>query len=182
MEPEDIEEAPYTEVEINEEINRYRSIVLSACSSLGNLQRAPATDSNAGISDTEASSRMEYVPSSDCLASLKDIKRYIQMDEQGDGKWVLQWLGEWEILKRDIIPIFTLSAKKLLPGPHQQNLSESDRDYLLKTIMMCVELFVFLTWSMDSESEEVKTRFIQILRAYKRAFANNDVIFSLLSV
>ncbi|KAJ1957570.1 Topoisomerase 1-associated factor 1, partial [Dipsacomyces acuminosporus] len=174
------DEVPYTEEEINEEIERYRKIVLSACSSLGNTVPVSGNDNT---SEGDKPSHMEYAPSSDCLASLKDIKRYIQMDEQGDGKWVLQWLGEWEVLVRDIIPIFKLSVKRLLPDPaQQQKHSESDKDYLLKTTMMCVELFVFLTWSMDTESDEVKTRFIRILRTYKRAFADRQLISSMLSV
>ncbi|KAI9500713.1 timeless protein-domain-containing protein [Coemansia spiralis] len=125
---------------------------------------------------------MEYVPSEDCLSSLKDIKRYIQMDEQGEGKLVLQWLGEWQVLERDIIPIFTLNAKKLFSTAAKQENTEWDRDSALKVVMLCVELFVFTTWSMDSEPEEVKTRFIRVLRSYKRAFVNSDVVSGLLAV
>ncbi|KAJ2760134.1 Topoisomerase 1-associated factor 1, partial [Coemansia nantahalensis] len=123
-----------------------------------------------------------YVPSDDCLASLKDIKRYIQMDEQGEGKLVLQWLGEWEVLQRDIVPIFTLGVKRLLAAAPAQRLADDDRDHVLKVVMMCVELFVFLTWDMAPESDDVRTRFIPILRAYKRAFAANEVVSSLLAV
>ncbi|KAJ1937044.1 Topoisomerase 1-associated factor 1, partial [Linderina macrospora] len=204
------EEGPvFTEEELSEELQRYRNIVLSACSSLGNLQPvAPKTETGATDTGTQKTAetvegsagpdktpaqpaqepiKMEYVPSSECLASLKDIKRYIQMDEQGDGKLVLQWLGEWSVLRSDIIPIFKLSVKKLMSdsaneAAGQERLSESDRDYLLKTIMMCVELFVFLTWSMESEPEEVYTRFIRILRSYKSMFAEGDVISSMMAV
>ncbi|KAJ1882917.1 Topoisomerase 1-associated factor 1, partial [Kickxella alabastrina] len=131
----------YSDAAVAEEIAKYRNIVLSACSSLGNLQ--PNTDEFAATN-----AKMVYVPAKDCLASLKDIKRYIQMDEQGDGKLVLQWLGEWQVLERDIIPIFTITANHILP---EQTVSDTDA---LKTVMMCVELFVFLTWSMESESDE----------------------------
>ncbi|PIA18413.1 hypothetical protein COEREDRAFT_101035 [Coemansia reversa NRRL 1564] len=125
---------------------------------------------------------MEYLPSNDCLASLKDIKRYIQMDEQGEGKWVLQWLGEWNTLEMDIIPIFTLGAKRLLSEKHEQEENEDDREHILKVVIMCVELFVFLTWSMNTETEDVKTRFIIILRRYKKAFAKSEVVLGLLSI
>ncbi|ORX72251.1 hypothetical protein DL89DRAFT_265856 [Linderina pennispora] len=205
-EHEEGEDGPaFTEEELSEELQRYRNVVLSACSSLGNLQPvAPKAAANKDDPATQATEKpleggqepkekagqeqikMEYVPSSDCLASLKDIKRYIQMDERGDGKLVLQWLGEWGILKSDIIPIFTLSVKKLMSDSAnqagQERLSEPDRDYLLKTIMMCVELFVFLTWSMESEPEEVYTRFIRILRSYKAMFADSKVISSMMAV
>ncbi|KAJ2749201.1 Topoisomerase 1-associated factor 1, partial [Coemansia pectinata] len=64
----------------------------------------------------------------------------------------------------------------------KNQLSGHDHDRALKTIMMCVELLVFLTWSMDSEPEEVKVRFIRVLRSYKRAFASSPAVFSLLSI
>ncbi|KAJ1798760.1 Topoisomerase 1-associated factor 1, partial [Coemansia sp. RSA 2599] len=154
---------------VGQEIARYRNIVLSACSSLGNLQ-----PDEGDASDTQqAENKMRYVPSPDCQASLKDIKRYIQMDEQGEGKLVLQWLGEWQVLEKDIIPIFIINAKRLIKGPD---------DLALKTAVSCIELFVFLTWSMDSETDEVKMQFIRILRSYKRAFAKDDVVFCLLAV
>ncbi|KAJ1798868.1 Topoisomerase 1-associated factor 1 [Coemansia sp. RSA 2399] len=126
---------------------------------------------------------MEYVPSDDCLSSLKDIKRYIQMDEQGEGKLVLEWLGDWNVLETDVIPIFIHNAKKLLSvARSDREDSEWDRDIALKTAMLCVELFVFTTWSMSSEAEDVKSKFIRILRSYKRAFASSDVVSCLLSV
>ncbi|KAJ2446502.1 Topoisomerase 1-associated factor 1, partial [Coemansia sp. RSA 2424] len=152
-------------------IERFRRIVLSACSSLGNLQLI------ADPTQEHLDRKMVYIPSEDCLASLKDIKRYIQEDEQGEGKWVLRWLGECNTLQNDIIPIFIYYTKQL-----QSQLSDHDRDRVLKTIMMCVELLVFLTWSMDSEPEEVKVRFIRVLRSYKRAFANAPAVLSLLSI
>ncbi|KAJ1720187.1 Topoisomerase 1-associated factor 1 [Coemansia erecta] len=168
---------------VSEEIARYRNIVLSACSSLGNMQ---PKDVAATLSSPARDSppAMHYVPSKDCLGSLKDIKRYIQLDEQGEGKLVLQWLGEWSILERDIIPIFIISAKTLLDtatGLKPED-NGSDDDQALKIVVSCVELFVFLTWSMDSETEEVKMQFIRILRSYKRAFANDELIFCLLAI
>ncbi|KAJ2588702.1 Topoisomerase 1-associated factor 1 [Coemansia sp. RSA 1722] len=169
------EEGDYTHTQeeeeaiISQEIARYRNIVLSACSSLGNMQ---PVDSDASETLDEKTA-MRYVPSPDCQASLKDIKRYIQMDEQGEGKLVLQWLGEWQVLEKDIIPIFIINAKELAKGPG---------DFALKTVVSCIELFVFLTWSMDSETDEVKMQFIRILRSYKRAFAKDDVVFNLLAV
>ncbi|KAJ2346183.1 Topoisomerase 1-associated factor 1 [Coemansia sp. RSA 2671] len=163
-------EEQLTDEQLSEEIERFRRIVLSACSSLGNLQLAT------GSAQDPTERRMEYVPSDDCLASLKDIKRYIQEDEQGEGKWVLRWLGECNTLQNDIIPIFIHYTKQL-----NRQLSDHDHDHALKTVMMCVELLVFLTWSMDSEPEEVKVRFIRVLRSYKRAFANSPAVFSLLS-
>ncbi|KAJ2713937.1 Topoisomerase 1-associated factor 1 [Coemansia spiralis] len=185
MEPDAaMEDDTFTDEQIASEIERFRSIVLSACSSLGNLEpvTTPAPGSDGPAVHRVSGTNMQYVPSDDCLASLKDIKRYIQMDEQGEGKFVLQWLGEWEVLQRDIIPIFTLSVKRLLADAPAQRLDDHDRDHVLKVVMMCVELFVFLTWDMDPEHDAVKTRFIPILRAYKRAFAANEVVASLLSV
>ncbi|KAJ2636740.1 Topoisomerase 1-associated factor 1, partial [Coemansia sp. RSA 1287] len=181
------EEQPYSDEQVSEEVDRYRRIVLSACSSLGNLQ--PVTKAvRSGCFGGEgrpihcvSGTNMEYVPKDDCLSSLKDIKRYIQMDEQGDGKWVLQWLGEWQVLERDIIPIFTLCVKRLLPS-QSPNATDEDREHILKIVTMCVELFVFLTWNMKTESPEVKMRFTQILQMYKRMFAKNEVIFGLLSI
>ncbi|KAJ2031479.1 Topoisomerase 1-associated factor 1 [Coemansia sp. RSA 2337] len=164
-------EEQLTDEQLSEEIERFRRIVLSACSSLGNLQLV--TDSAQDLTER----KMEYVPSEDCLASLKDIKRYIQEDEQGEGKWVLRWLGECNTLQNDIIPIFIYYTRQL-----KNQLSDHDHDRALKTIMMCVELLVFLTWSMDSEPEEVKVRFIRVLRSYKRAFASSPAVFSLLSI
>ncbi|KAJ2877663.1 hypothetical protein IWW38_006521, partial [Coemansia aciculifera] len=128
-----------TDEQLSEEIDRFRRIVLSACSSLGNLQLA--TDS-AQQQENAAARKMEYIPSDDCLSSLKDIKRYIQEDEQGEGKWVLRWLGECNTLQNDIIPIFIFYTKQL---QSQQLLSDYDHERALKTIMMCVELLVFLT-------------------------------------
>ncbi|KAJ2782480.1 Topoisomerase 1-associated factor 1 [Coemansia javaensis] len=178
---------PYTEEQISAEVQRFRGVVLSACSSLGNLE--PVTETKQAWMGGEPArlaagiGAMQYVPSNECLASLKDIKRYIQMDEQGEGKLVLEWLGEWKVLERDIIPIFTLGTKRLLADKQQQKvLSEEDRDHILKIVMMCVELFVFLTWSMDTESDEVQGRFTRILRSHKRAFAKREVVFSLLSI
>ncbi|KAJ2511110.1 Topoisomerase 1-associated factor 1 [Coemansia sp. RSA 2049] len=184
----DIGEA-YTDERISEELERYRNIVLSACSSLGNLQPISVPDQKVRRIRNERTLRnvggkqMEYVPSEDCLSSLKDIKRYIQMDEQGEGKLVLEWLGNWNILESDIIPIFIHNAKKLMAAAKSKNGdSEWDHDIALKTAMLCVELFVFTTWSMDSEPEDVKAKFIRILRSYKRAFANSEAVSSLLSV
>lgn len=181
---EEEDEPQITEEELSEEIGRYRLIVLSACSSLGNLQPDPSIDKTKGNATDK---KMVYIPHDECLASLKDIKRYIQMDEQGKDKWVLQWLGEWNVLKTDILPIFSLYAKQLLPGGPRLDrqrylLPDPDRDHIIKTTMICVELLVFMTWNMDSESEEVKQRFIQVLRSYKRAFANSEVVFSLISI
>ncbi|KAJ2845447.1 Topoisomerase 1-associated factor 1, partial [Coemansia brasiliensis] len=176
------EEQPYSDEQIAEEVERYRSIVLSACSSLGNMVPVAKPVNHTKDQTMVNGTTMEYVPKDDCLASLKDIKRYIQMDEQGEGKWVLQWLGDWEVLKRDIIPIFTLSVKRLLPDKDGKAPSEDDREHLLKLVMICVELFVFLTWNMKTESEEVKVRFTRILQSYKRTFAEKEVIACLLSV
>ncbi|KAJ2296394.1 hypothetical protein IWW55_005118, partial [Coemansia sp. RSA 2706] len=124
MEPEVSEEyadeEQLTDSQVAEEVDRYRRIVLSACSSLGNLQPVTATARGGRFGGANrtvhrvSGTNMEYVPKDDCLASLKDIKRYIQMDEQGEGKWVLQWLGEWQVLERDIVPIFTLGVRRLL--------------------------------------------------------------------
>ncbi|KAJ2489878.1 Topoisomerase 1-associated factor 1 [Coemansia sp. RSA 2050] len=164
-------EEQLTDEQLSEETGRFRRIVLSACSSLGNLQLT--ADSVQG----HAERRMEYMPSDDCLASLKDIKRYIQEDEQGEGKWVLRWLGECNTLQNDIIPILIYYTEQL-----KSQLSDHDHDHALKIIVMCVELLVFLTWSMDSEPEEVKVRFIRVLRSYKRAFASSPAVFSLLSI
>ncbi|KAJ2824517.1 Topoisomerase 1-associated factor 1 [Coemansia erecta] len=182
------DEQPYSDEQVSEEVDRYRRIVLSACSSLGNLQPVTKT-ARSGCFGGEnrpihrvSGTNMEYVPKDDCLSSLKDIKRYIQMDEQGEGKWVLQWLGEWQVLERDIIPIFTLGVKRLLPDSQSQELPEDDREHVLKIVMLCVELFVFLTWNMKTESDEVRMRFTRILQSYKRMFAKREVIFSLLSI
>ncbi|KAJ1857550.1 Topoisomerase 1-associated factor 1 [Coemansia sp. RSA 2703] len=166
---------------VSEEIARYRNIVLSACSSLGNMlpKDVAATLSSPA---KDGPPPMHYVPSKDCLGSLKDIKRYIQLDEQGEGKLVLQWLGEWSILERDITPIFIINAKTLLVTATSLKKDGRDDDQALKIVVSCVELFVFLTWSMDSETEEVKMQFIRILRSYKRAFANDEVIFCLLAI
>ncbi|KAJ2723472.1 Topoisomerase 1-associated factor 1 [Coemansia sp. Benny D115] len=156
------------EAAISEEIARYRSIVLSACSSLGGLEP-----------DTRQPGKSIYVPSADCLGSLKDIKRYIQMDEQGEGKLVLQWLGEWQVLERDIIPVFIHYAS--LSNTTKRNKDPEDDDSN-KAMMLCIELFVFLTWSMETETEEVRMRFIRVLRSYKRAFAGDAVVKSLVAV
>ncbi|KAJ2380715.1 Topoisomerase 1-associated factor 1, partial [Coemansia sp. RSA 2559] len=179
----------FTNERLREELERYRNIVLSACSSLGNLQpvSVPVQETHKEKRDgpvlSVSGNRMEYVPSDDCLSSLKDIKRYIQMDEQGEGKLVLEWLGDWNVLETDVIPIFTHNAKKLLSIFRSDcEDSEWDRDIALKTAMICVELFVFTTWSMSSEAEDVKAKFIRILRSYKRAFANSEVVSCLLSV
>ncbi|KAJ2780594.1 Topoisomerase 1-associated factor 1 [Coemansia interrupta] len=172
---------------VSEEIARYRNIVLSACSSLGNMQPKDVTATLSSPAK-DGPPTMHYVPSKDCLGSLKDIKRYIQLDEQGEGKLVLQWLGEWSILERDIVPIFIINAKTLLGTAAGLRADSdgggggSDDEQALKIVVSCVELFVFLTWSMDSETEEVKMQFIRILRSYKRAFANDELVFCLLAI
>ncbi|KAJ2383836.1 Topoisomerase 1-associated factor 1 [Coemansia sp. RSA 2611] len=191
MEPEVSEEyadeEQLTDSQVAEEVDRYRRIVLSACSSLGNLQPVTATARGGRFGGANrtvhrvSGTNMEYVPKDDCLASLKDIKRYIQMDEQGEGKWVLQWLGEWQVLERDIVPIFTLGVRRLL-ADGDQALATDDHEHVLKIVMLCVELFVFLTWNMKTESAEVKMRFTRILQSYKRTFASSEVVFCLLSV
>ncbi|KAJ2160849.1 Topoisomerase 1-associated factor 1 [Coemansia sp. RSA 552] len=205
------DEPQYTDEQVAEEVQRYRNIVLSACASLGKLEPVVTTVREGRFGGSERpvhrveGTNMEYVPSDDCLATLKDIKRYIQMDEQGEGKVVLEWLGELEVLKRDIIPIFILSVRRLTAvAPRNSKQSDEnskqsdedggqsngqwqldtdeDRSHILKIVMMCVELFVFMTWSMATESEEAQSRFTGILRAYKRAFARADVVACLLSI
>ncbi|KAJ2001867.1 Topoisomerase 1-associated factor 1, partial [Coemansia thaxteri] len=176
-----------TDEQLSREIERFRNVVLSACSALGDTmpvavsipsqQTSLSTDGGAEVAQATLVSKMEYVPKSECLPSLKDIKRYIQEDELGEGKMVLQWLGDCRVLQTDIIPLFIHFTRQIQsPQPGH------DRDRALKIIMMCVELFVFLTWSMDSEPKEVKVRFIYVLRSYKQAFANPDAVSSLLSI
>ncbi|KAJ1914004.1 Topoisomerase 1-associated factor 1 [Mycoemilia scoparia] len=184
-----------------EQIERYRNIVLSVCAALGGLERISIPnpsdhDNDSVVVDSQQNAtKLIYRLGEECLDCLKDLKRFIRRDEQSDDKLVLRWLGDWGILERDIVPIFVQSVKYI--ENKADDLGNSiDEDlviYYSRVAMMCIELFVFMTWSIDSASpnasldletnlalEETKLTFTKILRGYKRVFANRDVMHSLM--
>ncbi|KAJ1670446.1 Topoisomerase 1-associated factor 1, partial [Spiromyces aspiralis] len=173
--------------EYQEQLERYRNIVLSVCTALGGLERQPAAQSAASSNgDGSSEGKLVYVPGDECVDCLRDLRRFIRRDEQSKDKQVLRWLGDWGILERDLLPIFVLSVDRIQRSSNQivsgNHDDDDDDDNARRMVMLCIELFVFVTWPMESETMETQVAFRRILRGYKRAFASHKVITALLTV
>ncbi|PVV00516.1 hypothetical protein BB560_005097 [Smittium megazygosporum] len=168
------------EFDLAEELEKYRNVVLSACTSLGGLEVIKVPQKTQQDNRSVSKEIYKYVPGDECIECLKDLKRYIRIDEMSGERLVLQWLSEWNILGRDLVPIFKLFAEKWLSWDEKEDkpwyrLSEGREDEY-KTVCLCVDMFVFMTWSMDSADPEVRDKFEAALRSYKKSFCDNELI------
>ncbi|OLY85728.1 Topoisomerase 1-associated factor 1 [Smittium mucronatum] len=158
------------------EIEKYRNVVLSACTSLGGLEKDPKNPD----------SGYKYVPGYECIDCLKDLKRYIRIDEMGGERLVLKWLAQWKVFTRDLVPIFEQSSDAWLNFEGQDDKPwyhcEEGRNDSYYTVCLCIDLFVFMTWEMDGEESDSKNFFYNSLLEYKKAFCSNNPLSLLIRV
>ncbi|OMJ19597.1 Topoisomerase 1-associated factor 1 [Smittium culicis] len=149
------------------ELEKYRNVVLSACTSLGGLEKDPKNPS----------SEYKYFLGDECIDCLKDLKRYIRIDEMGGERLVLKWLAQWKVFNRDLVPIFEQCAESWLDFEDENDkpwyLCEEGRGDNYAIICLCIDLFVFMTWEMDSADNDSKAFFYNALLEYKKSFCAN---------
>ncbi|OMJ24837.1 Topoisomerase 1-associated factor 1 [Smittium culicis] len=149
------------------ELEKYRNVVLSACTSLGGLEKDPKNPS----------SEYKYFLGDECIDCLKDLKRYIRIDEMGGERLVLKWLAQWKVFNRDLVPIFEQCAESWLDFEDENDkpwyLCEEGRGDNYAIVCLCIDLFVFMTWEMDSADNDSKAFFYNALLEYKKSFCAN---------
>ncbi|PVU90640.1 hypothetical protein BB559_001006 [Furculomyces boomerangus] len=181
------------EFDLEQELLKYRNVVLSACTSLGGLEKRKVSNFEKSVYTDEKLEKGSqngfeyvYIKGDECLECLKDIKRYIRLDELSGEKLVLKWLSEWSVFSRDLVPIFKSSANSWLEfeGIDDRPWFSCDegRGDEYKAMTLCMDLFVFMTWSMDNEEADTRESFERSLREYKKAFCENSAMSLLIQV
>lgn len=152
------------------------SQVLSVCSALGSLElvntNAIANNKvidedndestvNAPILEGEGDIVEQYVPGDDVAGCLRDLKRMLRDDEKSKNHQIFKWLGKWQILQKDLIPILIYADK------HDNN----------KLSLAVIELLIPLTWTFDYKTAGY-VDILDYLRSYKEAFIQQPEIFN----
>lgn len=120
-----------------DDIVLYENHVLSVCNALGGYE------GNSYKAGDEAT---------DCL---RDLKRFLRLDEEQKDRSTHLLLGKWKFAKTDLIPLLISSAN-----------SEK-----FKLAMGCIEVLVPLTWPTERALSPEEN---DIMMMYKSAFVNTD--------
>ncbi|KAI7830304.1 timeless protein-domain-containing protein [Gamsiella multidivaricata] len=149
------------------------SLLISTCQALGGFEY---------ISDDINDQRQAYIMGDECLACLKDIKKFIKYYEHEGDNVVLTYLGTMGILEKDLVPIILLNT------PANSNVRE-------RIVLACIELIVPMTWPIDykaleklADTEEDNSivgnlhQRLETLREYKRAFLQRGVLGAVFAV
>ncbi|KAL2918765.1 Topoisomerase 1-associated factor 1 [Polyrhizophydium stewartii] len=124
--------------------------LLSVCAALGGFQRTP-------------NAAPVYVPGDECLACLRDLKRFLRSAEQQKDRHVHDLLHKWRVVQNDLLPLLVASVR-------------SDN---LKTAVTVCEIMVPLTWPFNADGAP---DFHDQLKTYQDAFLAEDVLPSMLAV
>jgi replication fork protection complex subunit Tof1/Swi1 len=111
----------------------YQNHLLSVCNALGGYE---------GDS---------YEPGDEAMDCLRDLKRFLRLDEEQKDRSTHNLLGKWKVAQTDLIPLLISSTKS--------------EDFKLG--MACVEVLVPLTWPLERKLTQNEK---EILMMYKSSF------------
>ncbi|RKP10983.1 timeless protein [Thamnocephalis sphaerospora] len=131
--------------------------LLNICSSLGGFEGTP-----------ESGEEARYVLGDECLDCLRDLKRYLRVDDNSEDKPVLRVLGESNVLNGDLLPILLLTCRG----------NTEDEELICAA---CIELLVPMTWPLEPQTPNRAQR-LKLLWEYKYAFLRKDVLAALWSI
>ncbi|KAI9344804.1 timeless protein-domain-containing protein [Zopfochytrium polystomum] len=123
-----------------------RDKLLNICHALGG--RARCDDPTLGSAQTP------YIPGDEVLECLKDLRKILKLDLATTDKPSFKTLGEWDVLRLDLLPILCVSDS-------------------VKVKIAVVELLVPMTWPINENSPDVPAE-VELLTRYKEAFLENN--------
>jgi hypothetical protein len=116
-----------------EEDALYENHLLSVCNALGGYEQH------------------SYHPGDEAMDCLRDLKRFLRLDEEQKHRSTHHLLGKWKFAQSDLIPLLISSSKS--------------EDFKLG--MACVEVLVPLTWPLEKKLSQNEK---EILIMYKSSF------------
>ncbi|ORX99636.1 timeless-domain-containing protein [Basidiobolus meristosporus CBS 931.73] len=147
-------------------------LLISVCSALGGYEKCDkipeAVPKECILTDSDDGGKYIYVLGEECLECLRDLKRFLRQEDYTSDKQAIRLLGRWDILNKDLIPIFLLN-------------SEMSNSFQERHCLACIELFVPLTWKVDQESE-YPLESLEYLRTHKQAFLREGLFEGIFGV
>ncbi|KAJ1562622.1 Topoisomerase 1-associated factor 1 [Cladochytrium tenue] len=133
-----------------------RDRLLNICHALGGRDRRSAAGAGSqGLSET-GSTEAPYIPGDEVFECLKDLKKMLKADVAAGHRTSCDILGDWDILRIDLLPILCASDS-------------------FKIRMAVVELLVPMTWPIDEGAPNIPKQLLLISR-YKEAFLISDAL------
>ncbi|SJM88085.1 related to Topoisomerase 1-associated factor 1 [Zygosaccharomyces bailii] len=103
------------------------------------------------IGGPDYNSRLDPPPyklGDDCLACLKDLKRWFRLVDENQNRWdVAMATAEYRILQDDLLPILIDWENKSYLA-HKLNKQSVNKDYHDNVALLCVQLLVLMTWPL----------------------------------
>jgi replication fork protection complex subunit Tof1/Swi1 len=81
----------------------FESHLLSICTALGGFE--------ATSSKSKDPHRRTYVPGDEAMDCLRDLKRFLRLDEEAGRKATAHLLGKFKVLEKDLIPLLQSCVK-----------------------------------------------------------------------
>jgi hypothetical protein len=122
----------------------FENHVLSVCSALGSKQEN------------------EYITGDEAIDCLRDLKRFLRMDEQYKERNAHLLLGKWNVIQSDLIPLIVTCVS-------------SDR---FKLAISACEVIVPLTWPLETTESIEKDHYLR----YKVAFLQKGFWASIVKI
>ncbi|AEY98359.1 FAFR672Cp [Eremothecium gossypii FDAG1] len=119
-----------------------------------------------GPDHTSEQEAAPYKLGDDCLACLKDLKRWFVLVDQKQKRWdVASAAAEFRILEEDLIPILVQWEQKMSQGIKQSKVSGlplseciKNKQYHGKIALNAFQLMVWMTWPMTLNEESSKNQ------------------------
>lgn len=132
---------------------------------------------------TSTSDPLPYKLGDDCLACLKDLKRWFKLVDDQQNTWeVAMAAGEYKILTDDLIPILidweTKSALEVKLKKKNQSSEQSkvmrNKTYYDKVALHCLQLLVLMTWPLilTEQSSSNQVNYYTDLKKYQLIYKN----------
>ena len=129
-----------------------------------------------------------YKLGDDCLACLKDLKRWFRLVDDQQRRWdVAMAAAEYRILIEDLLPILidwedkrSLSRKLVPQGTSDSTDTLKNRVYYDKIALQCLQLLVIMTWPLaltESSSTSQVNSYVELRKhqlVYKKAILSTN--------
>ncbi|KAI8809346.1 timeless protein-domain-containing protein [Cladochytrium replicatum] len=128
--------------------------LLQTCTAIGGIEkRLEQRDGSSGRTEVKV-----FILGDECLACLRDLRRYLRRDDETTSREVFRMLGRWNILQTTLVPL-------IRSGPSDP-----------KVLMGAVEIIVPLTWPILPEAVDFAPEELEFQMRYKEALTNENVI------
>ncbi|TPX32580.1 hypothetical protein SmJEL517_g04318 [Synchytrium microbalum] len=142
------EELEFLQQQRKKELNH----LLNICAALGGYEEVPI--------DTHDGNQVfvrKYMPGAEAIDCLRDIRRFLKHDVMGKEMYISIQLGRWQILQKDLLPMF---------------MSDETDEKLRRAIL---DLFAPMTWEINPKTKNIASQ-KAVLREYKIAFLGDGVL------